>query len=74
MRGVVATSIKSILTIDAFEDGFFAVKENEFDILGSFVFFGKNAGDFDEYSGGRSAVVDTEKFKFSVKLGVEMGA
>ena len=52
MRGVVATSIKSVLAIDVFEDGFFAVKENEFDILSSFVFLGKNAGYFDEYSGG----------------------
>jgi len=42
--------------------------------LSPFVFLGKNAGYFDEYSGGRSAVVDAEKFKFCVKLGVEMGA
>lgn len=72
--GVVAAPVKSVLGFDVFEDGFFTVKKDEFDILRPFVFGGKDAGHFDKDSGGGAAVVCAQEFEFGKEFGVEVGA
>lgn len=71
---VVAASVKSVLRLDVFEDGFLAVKEDELDVFGPFVFDRKDTRHFDEDAGGGAAVVDSQEFELGKELGVEVGA
>ena len=72
--GVAAAAVESVAVGKLGADGFFAVEEDEFELLGPGGGLGEAGGEFEDGGGGGGGVVGAEEDLVVEEFGVEVGA